>query len=92
MHHAAPWRRNCQGSVPESIIAFLESDDFEDCIRKAIWLGGDADTQAAIAGSIAEAYYGVPYELEQKALEYLTDDLKGIYYAFNTIKRGRTNR
>lgn len=48
----------CQGSVPESIIAFLESDDFEDCIRKAIWLGGDADTQAAIAGSIAEAYYG----------------------------------
>lgn len=51
----------CQGSVPESIIAFLESDDYEDCIRKAIWLGGDADTQAAIAGSIAEAYYnGVP--------------------------------
>ena len=48
----------CQGSVPESIIAFLESNDFEDCIRKAIWLGGDADTQAAIAGSIAEAYYG----------------------------------
>ena len=48
----------CQGSVPEAIIAFLESDSFEDCIRKAIWLGGDADTQAAIAGSIAEAYYG----------------------------------
>lgn len=48
----------CQGSVPEAIIAFLESNDFEDCIRKAIWLGGDADTQAAIAGSIAEAFYG----------------------------------
>ena len=66
----------CQGSVPESIIAFLESDDFEDCIRKAIWLGGDADTQAAIAGSIAEAYYGrVPEQfigvVEKKLDAYL---------------------
>lgn len=48
----------CQGSVPQSIIAFLESTSFEDSIRNAISLGGDADTQAAIAGSIAEAYYG----------------------------------
>jgi len=47
----------CQGSVPESIIAFLDSSDFTSAIRNAIWLGGDADTQAAIAGSIAEAYY-----------------------------------
>ena len=45
----------CQGSVPESIISFLDSVDFEDAIRNAISLGGDADTQAAIAGSIAEA-------------------------------------
>ena len=82
----------CQGSVPQAIVAFLEGNDFVDVIKNAIGIGGDADTIGAMAGSIAEAYYGVPYELEQKALEYLTDDLKGIYYAFNTIKRGRTNR
>jgi len=51
-----------QNSVPEAIICFLESRDFEDAIRNAISLGGDADTQAAIAGSIAEAFYGTPDE------------------------------
>lgn len=54
---------SCQGSVPEAIIAFLESNDFEEAIRLAIYLGGDADTQAAIAGSIAEAFYGFPSHL-----------------------------
>jgi ADP-ribosyl-[dinitrogen reductase] hydrolase len=54
----------CQGSVPESIIAFLESYDFESCIRNAISLGGDADTQACIAGGIAEAFYkNIPAKL-----------------------------
>jgi ADP-ribosylglycohydrolase len=48
----------CPGSTPEAIIAFLDSDDFEDSIRNAISLGGDADTQAAIAGAIAESFYG----------------------------------
>jgi ADP-ribosylglycohydrolase len=48
----------CPGSVPEAMIAFLDSDGFEDCIRNAVSLGGDADTQAAIAGSIAEPFYG----------------------------------
>ena len=50
--------------MPESIIAFLESDNYEDCIRKAVSLGGDADTMACIAGGIAEAYYkGAPDDL-----------------------------
>jgi len=49
---------SCQGSVPEAIICFLESKSVEDAIRLAVSLGGDADTQACIAGSIAEAYYG----------------------------------
>ena len=54
----------CQGSVPEAIIAFLDSEDTEHAIRLAVSLGGDADTQAAIAGSIAEAFYGgVPAEI-----------------------------
>lgn len=47
----------CPGSVPQAITAFLESYDFEDCIRKAISLGGDSDTIACMAGGIAEAYY-----------------------------------
>jgi ADP-ribosylglycohydrolase len=52
------FNETCQGTIPEAITAFLESEDFEDAIRKAISLGGDADTLAAITGSIAEAYYG----------------------------------
>ena len=52
------WDVSCQGSVPEAIVAFLDSSSVEDAIRLAVSLGGDADTQAAIAGGIAEAYYG----------------------------------
>lgn len=47
----------CQGSVPEAITCFLESMDFEDCIRLSISIGGDSDTIACIAGGIAQAYY-----------------------------------
>lgn len=55
---------SCQGSVPQSIIAFLESEDYEDAIRKSISLGGDADTMACITGGIAEAFYGgVPNDI-----------------------------
>jgi len=48
---------SCQGSVPESIIAFLEAKDFEDTVRKAVSLGGDSDTMACVAGGIAQAFY-----------------------------------
>lgn len=51
---------SCQGTVPEAIVAFLESTSWEDAVRNAISLGGDADTLACIAGSVAEAYYGPP--------------------------------
>jgi ADP-ribosylglycohydrolase len=55
---------SCQGSVPEAIIAFLESESYEDAIRKAVSLGGDSDTIACITGGIAEVYYGgVPEEI-----------------------------
>lgn len=70
----------CQGSVPEAITAFLESEDYSSAIRKAIWLGGDADTQAAIAGSIAQAYYkGVPESLTSQALYLLHGILRHKY-------------
>lgn len=73
----------CQGSVPEAIIAFLEGEDFEDCIRNAVSLGGDSDTQAAMAGGIAEAYYGLPKTLANKVFDYLTDDLKDVIFDFH---------
>ena len=79
----------CQGSVPQAICAFLESTSFEDTIRKAISLGADSDTQAAIAGSIAEAYYGLTYYDEDKAMPYLPEDLQSIYFAFDLIKKKR---
>ena len=70
-------------SVPEAIECFLEGTDYEDTIRKAIWLNGDTDTQAAIAGSIAEAYYGVPDVLWQQALLYVDDEaMKGVICDF----------
>ena len=63
---------SCQGSVPQAITAFLESDGFEDAIRKAISIGGDSDTIACIAGGIAEAYYGgVPEEISKFVLSKL---------------------
>ena len=79
----------CQGSIPQALAAFLDSENFEDAIRNAVYIGGDSDTIGAMAGSIAEAYYGVPVELEEKALSYLTDDLKGLYFAFELIRKNR---
>jgi ADP-ribosyl-[dinitrogen reductase] hydrolase len=66
----------CQGSVPEAIIAFLESNDFEDCIRRAISIGGDTDTIAAMAGGIAEAFYGgVPTHIYDEVLSRLPAEM-----------------
>ncbi len=69
---------SCQGSVPQAITAFLESTDFEDAIRNAISLGGDSDTIAAITGSIAEAAYGIPDWIKEKAYSYLDEPLKEV--------------
>jgi ADP-ribosylglycohydrolase len=70
---------SCQGSVPQSILAFLESESYEDAVRNAISLGGDADTMACIAGAIAEAFYGgVPEEIRARALAALDERLRGI--------------
>jgi ADP-ribosylglycohydrolase len=75
----------CQGSVPESIIAFLEGNSFEEVIRLAIFLGGDADTQAAIAGSIAEAFYGFPTRLTGDVDKRLDKELMSIVNKFNNF-------
>ena len=69
--------------MPESIIAFLASENYEDAIRKAIWLGGDADTMACISGGIAEAYYGeIPEYLMDEAMKKLPQQFKDIITAF----------
>ncbi len=67
---------SCQKSVPQAINAFLEADSFEDTIKTALSIGGDSDTIATIAGSLAEAYYPVPQGLETRALAKLTPDLR----------------
>ena len=79
-----------QRSVPEAITAFLESESVEHAIRLAVSLGGDADTQAAIAGGIAEAFYGeVPAELAAEAMGRLTPALRGIVTEFRLRYAGR---
>lgn len=69
------WDSSCQGTVPPALQCFFESTDFEDAIRNAISIGGDSDTIAAITGSVAEAYYGIPPELIDHAKTYIPDDL-----------------
>ena len=73
---------SCQGSVPESIICFLEADDYEDTIRNTVSLGGDADTQAAIAGSIASAYWDVPQNIVEESMMRLDDFLLDVFMEF----------
>ena len=72
------FNESCQDTVPQAITAFLESKNFEDAIRNAISLGGDSDTLAAITGSIAEAAYGVPQWIKDKAWEYLDEPLREV--------------
>lgn len=74
----------CQGTVPQAIKAFLESEDFEDAIRNAISIGGDSDTVAAITGGIADAYYGVPNLLRMQATLRLDFSLYEILKEFES--------
>ena len=76
------FNESCQRTVPEAIIAFLESESFEHAIRLAISLGGDSDTLACITGGIAEAFYGVPAHIINSTLEILDDRLREITLNF----------
>jgi ADP-ribosylglycohydrolase len=82
----------CQGTVPAAMVAFNESQNYEDAVRKAIALGGDADTLAAISGAIAEAYYGaVPTWLEEEIRNFLSPHLWNIIVRFNQKFRNNNN-
>lgn len=70
------FRSSCQETVPQALQAFFESESFEDAIRNAISIGGDSDTIAAITGSVAEAYYGVPDNIKEFVRGKLDDNLR----------------
>ena len=73
----------CQGSVPEAIIAFLESNDYETAVRNAVSLGGDSDTQACISGAIAEPFYNhIPENIISQAVELLPEQFRNIIAEF----------
>lgn len=76
------FNESCQHSVPESIICFLESNSYEDCIRKVVSLGGDTDTMGAISGGIAELYYGIEDKHILRLDKYLTDDISYVVCEF----------
>lgn len=84
-HHV----ETCQETVPEAITAFLEGNGFEDVIRTAVSLGGDSDTLACIAGSMAEAFYGVPEELKQACRASLPEQLCSVLCRFDRIINNR---
>ncbi len=81
---------SCQGSVPEAIIAFLTSSDYESSVRLAVALGGDADTQAAIAGGIAAAYYGaIPSYILSECYSRIDNRMKDVIKQFNDYTQDR---
>lgn len=83
----------CQESVPQAITAFLEAEDFEDAVRNAVSLGGDSDTLACIAGSIAEAYFGgVPEEIRAETLKRLDAKTLKIVSQFSDYLLTRQSR
>ena len=77
------FNETCQETVPQAIIAFLESESYEDAIRKVISIGGDSDTLGSITGGIAQAFYGgVPRDITDRVLDLLDDRLRGITVEF----------
>ena len=80
----------CQQTVPEAIIAFLESNSFEDALRNAVSLGGDSDTLACITGGIAEAFYGMPQELRTETLKRLPEEMQDTFEHLRPFLERRT--
>lgn len=79
-------QESCQETVPQAIIAFLEGEDFEDVIRNAVSLGGDCDTLTCIAGSMAEAFYGVPEDLVKKVRDEVPEEMLKVIDRFDRFR------
>ena len=83
LHRTYTWQSSCQGTVPQAIWAFLESDDFESALRLAVSLGGDSDTLACITGGISEAYYKeIPADFVKRALRLMPSRLVAVLKDF----------
>ena len=87
-HHV----ESCQQTVPEAVIAFLEAESFEDAVRNAVSLGGDTDTLAAITGSIAEAYFGIPAVLKAECRDRISDEMLEVVEAFDEVRDAALGR
>lgn len=83
------FNETCQVTVPQAIVCFLESTDFESAIRLAVSIGGDSDTIAAITGSLAEAAYGIPEWMKEKAMTYLPKDMKQVVNRFLEVTQNK---
>ena len=75
----------CQGTVPVALICALTASDFEDAIRNAISVGGDSDTIAAIAGSVAEPLFGIPKEIAARAFDYMPEEFRDVIVRVRVI-------
>lgn len=75
----------CQDSLPKALTSFFDGNDYEDVVRNAVSLGGDTDTIAAIAGSMAEAMYGIPKNIIDRGIAYIPQDLLDIVCEFDNI-------
>ncbi len=73
---------SCQDSLPKALVSFFEGDSYEDVVRNAVSLGGDTDTLGAIAGAMAEAYYGVPENLIESGKNFIPKDMQKVINTF----------
>ena len=76
---------SCAGSVPQAMESFLEAEDFEDAIRNAISIGGDSDTIACMAGAVAAAYYGIPKDIRDVVMSYITGEVWNAFDRFTRV-------
>lgn len=76
------FNETCQETVPQALQCFFEGDDYEDCIRNAISLGGDSDTLAAITGGVAQAFFGIPAAIRTQGESFLNEEMKAVIRAF----------
>ena len=81
-HHV----EDCMHTMPEAFECFLESESYEDCIRNVMYIGGDTDTLAAIAGAVAEAFWGIPEDIISQAKAFISEDIEDVVRKFEAYK------
>ena len=74
----------CMDSLPKALVSFFEGNSYEDVVRNAVSLGGDTDTLAAIAGAMAEAFYGIPEDIREEGKGFVPEDMQAVIERFDT--------